>query len=239
MCQSTIDAGAIKAGFTLKQRAKQLITAKHKGALVVILGFGFLLTLPLVVFFTSPEEKQHLTQGTATMRIVEHHVGLLDVTPEERVEFKKLLQMSPDNTEDNSERQVWSAKVKDDIMAFGKNEHEAEAISRWVWLYAQRHSLDPTLVLALISIESRFDPFAVSSVGAQGLMQVMPFWKEEIGSPDDNLFDVATNIRYGCAILKHYMKRYHTSKKALAAYNGSLGMDKYPNKVFAQLSRFQ
>ncbi len=237
MCQSAGNAGT--AGVQLKAKAKKLITARHKGALVVILGFGFLLTLPLIVFFTNPEEKQHLTQGTATMRIVEHHVGLLDVTPEERVEFKKLLEVSPVSNENSSELQLWSAKVKDDIMAFGKNEHEASAISRWVWLYAKSHNLDPTLVLALISIESRFDPFAISSVGAQGLMQVMPFWKEEIGSPDDNLFDVATNIRYGCAILKHYMKRYHSSKKALAAYNGSLGRDKYPNKVFAQLSRFK
>lgn len=237
MCQSAGNAGT--AGVQLKAKAKKLITARHKGALVAILGFGFLLTLPLIVFFTNPEEKQHLTQGTATMRIVEHHVGLLDVTPEERVEFKKLLEVSPVSNENSSELQLWSAKVKDDIMAFGKNEHEASAISRWVWLYAKSHNLDPTLVLALISIESRFDPFAISSVGAQGLMQVMPFWKEEIGSPDDNLFDVATNIRYGCAILKHYMKRYHSSKKALAAYNGSLGRDKYPNKVFAQLSRFK
>lgn len=205
----------------------------------MILGIGFFLTLPLIVFFTTPEEKQHLTQGTTTMRIIEHHVGLLDVTPEERDEFKKLLEVTAEIDAGNSERDAWVTHVKEAIVPFGKSNHEAEAISQLVWNYAKRHEIDPNLILALITIESRFDPFAISSVGAQGLMQVMPFWKKEIGNPDDNLFDVATNIRYGCAILKHYIQRYRTQKRALAAYNGSLGKDKYPNKVFSQLSRFQ
>jgi soluble lytic murein transglycosylase-like protein len=76
-------------------------------------------------------------------------------------------------------------------------------------------------------------------VGAQGLMQVMPFWKKELGDESDNLFDVATNIRYGCAILKHYITRYNTVEKALAAYNGSRGKNKYPDKIFAILAQFQ
>ncbi|MBD2859790.1 lytic transglycosylase domain-containing protein [Spongiibacter sp. KMU-158] len=98
---------------------------------------------------------------------------------------------------------------------------------------ASAAKLPPELVLALIQIESGFDRFAVSSAGAQGLMQVMPFWKNEIGRPDDNLSLVSTNLRYGCQILQFYLQRergnYH---RALARYNGSLGKSWYPERVF-------
>ena len=124
------------------------------------------------------------------------------------------------------------------MMKFDPSEHEARSIAKWAWIYAHAQGIDPALVLALMTIESRFDPFATSAVGAQGLMQVMPFWKKELGNPDDDLFDVSTNIRYGCAILAHYIKRYKSEKKALAAYNGSRGRDKYPNKVFSQRKRY-
>jgi soluble lytic murein transglycosylase-like protein len=173
------------------------------------------------------------------MRIVEHHVGLLDITKGERQQFQKLLQKKPNDFSSQPKRELWVNKVSPEIMGFGNSHHEAESIARWVWLYAHSHDLDPSLVLALITIESRFDPYAISSVGAQGLMQVMPFWKKELGSKQDNLFDVTTNIRYGCAILKHYIQRYKTPKRALAAYNGSKGKDKYPNKVFSQVARFE
>ena len=119
------------------------------------------------------------------------------------------------------------------------DEAEAEAIARWVYLYSVRFELSPELVLGLISVESNFDHFAVSNVGARGLMQVMPFWKKELGSSSDNLFEIETNIRYGCAIIRHYIKRYKRVDRALAAYNGSLGRSKYPNKVFAQMRRFK
>jgi len=81
-------------------------------------------------------------------------------------------------------------------------------------------------------VESLFDRFAISSAGAQGIMQVMPFWKKEIGTPSDNLMNLETNIRYGCAILATYLKRekgtYHL---ALARYNGSVGKSWYPERV--------
>jgi len=214
------------------------MTAKHKGGLVVILGLGFIITLPLLLLST-PDEKQRLTQSTTTMRILEHHVGLLDVTPDERKELKTLLNKKVEPLSNQPERDAWVAQVSPQIMKYERNAHNAKAIARWVWVYAQRHELDPNLILALITIESRFDPFAISSVGAQGLMQIMPFWKKELGNESDNLFDVATNIRYGCAILKHYFKRYKTASKALAAYNGSKGKVKYPNKIFAVLEQFQ
>ena len=97
--------------------------------------------------------------------------------------------------------------------------------------------LDPQLVLAVIDIESNFNRYALSHVGAQGLMQVMPFWKKELGKSSDDLFNPQVNIRYGCAILRHYMDKYSDPVDALAAYNGSLGKEKYPNKVYGRLNR--
>ena len=97
---------------------------------------------------------------------------------------------------------------------------------------ASQLDLSPELVLAVIEVESHFDRYAVSRAGAQGLMQVMPFWKNELGRPEDNLTDTATNLRYGCHILRFYLDRedQHLSR-ALAAYNGSSGSERYPNKV--------
>lgn len=101
-----------------------------------------------------------------------------------------------------------------------------------------RVNIDPQLALSVIEIESNFNAKATSSVGAQGLMQVMPFWKNELGKPSDNLYDMQTNIRYGCEILQFYLQKYSPSvDRALAAYNGSLGKAKYPNKVLARLKQ--
>lgn len=105
---------------------------------------------------------------------------------------------------------------------------------RLVHQEAHRAQLQPELVLALIHAESHFDRFAVSPAGAQGLMQVMPFWKSELGRHQDNLTDNATNLRYGCTILSHYLKREKGNlSRALARYNGSLGQSRYPNRVLS------
>ena len=103
---------------------------------------------------------------------------------------------------------------------------------RMVHYEATRYQLDPDLVLALIEVESGFNRFALSHVGASGLMQVMPFWKELIGSKNDSLFEMQTNLRYGCIILRHYLDiEGNNLARALARYNGSLGSDVYPNMV--------
>ena len=84
--------------------------------------------------------------------------------------------------------------------------------------------LQPEIVLAVIEVESRFDSYAVSRAGALGIMQVMPFWKNEIGRPGDNLIDIRTNLRYGCTILRYYLdKERGQLADALARYNGSYG----------------
>jgi hypothetical protein len=101
--------------------------------------------------------------------------------------------------------------------------------------------MDPDLVLALMQVESRFDRFAVSSAGAQGLMQVMPFWRTEIGRPQDNLTHIETNVRYGTAILAHYLTVTRGDLiDALARYNGSHGRMNYPELVvYAYRARWQ
>lgn len=105
---------------------------------------------------------------------------------------------------------------------------------------ADRAGLDPQLVLAVMDIESDFNRFALSRSGAQGLMQVMPFWKEVYGNPKDDLYNPLVSLRYGCTILRHYMDKYDNLRDALAAYNGSLGRPTYPDKILRRLkSRWQ
>lgn len=103
---------------------------------------------------------------------------------------------------------------------------------------AIRAGLDPQLVLAVIHHESGFKKFAVSVAGARGYMQVMPFWVTLIGSPDQNLFNLRTNLRYGCTILRHYLDRESGDLyRALGRYNGSLGQPQYPSAVVAAWHR--
>ena len=105
---------------------------------------------------------------------------------------------------------------------------------RSVHYEATRAGLDPQLVLGLIQVESGFRKYAVSSAGARGYMQVMPFWVKLIGRPDDSLFELRTNLRYGCTILRHYLDiEKGDLYRALGRYNGSLGKPEYPNMVRA------
>ena len=99
---------------------------------------------------------------------------------------------------------------------------------------ATRAGLDPQLVLGLMQVESGFRKYAVSSAGARGYMQVMPFWVKLIGRPEDSLFDLRTSLRYGCTILRHYLDiEKGDLYRALGRYNGSLGKPEYPNMVRA------
>jgi soluble lytic murein transglycosylase-like protein len=97
---------------------------------------------------------------------------------------------------------------------------------------ATRAGLDPQIVLSIITVESKFNNFAISPVGAIGLMQIMPFWQYQIGTPNQNLFDVQTNLRYGCTILRYYIQKENGDlNQALARYNGSIGKTWYPELV--------
>jgi soluble lytic murein transglycosylase-like protein len=107
-----------------------------------------------------------------------------------------------------------------------------EDLLRTVHYEATRAGLDPQMVLGLIHVESGFKKYAVSSVGARGFMQIMPFWSSSIGAKDHNLFLLRTNLRYGCTILRHYLDiEGGDLYRALGRYNGSLGRPEYPNLV--------
>jgi len=141
-----------------------------------------------------------------------------------------------DGFEDRFDAEVWLMDMSTRLSAVVPDPGERVEILRRVHQEATRAKLDPELVLAVIQVESNFDRFAISSTGAQGLMQVMPFWLEEIGRPEDNLFHIRTNLRLGCTILRHYLEKEkgHLSR-ALARYNGSTGQSWYPARVFRAL----
>jgi soluble lytic murein transglycosylase-like protein len=104
-----------------------------------------------------------------------------------------------------------------------------------VWYESKRAGLDVALVLGLIQVESNFRKFAISSVGARGYMQVMPFWTRLIGDGDaGTLFHLQTNLRFGCVILRHYLDAERGDVfMALGRYNGSRGQRPYPDAVLA------
>lgn len=110
-----------------------------------------------------------------------------------------------------------------------------------VALYESRRAgLDPALILSIIQVESDYRKYAISHAGALGLMQVMPFWQNEIGQPAHNLFDTRQNIRFGCLVLRHYLDlEKGDMTRALARYNGSLGRLDYPNTIFTALAAWQ
>ncbi|MEM7431397.1 MAG: lytic transglycosylase domain-containing protein [Pseudomonadota bacterium] len=144
---------------------------------------------------------------------------------------------SADSFGDRFDAEVWLTDMSRRLERQVPDADERMTILTNVHYEAKRAGLEPELVLAVIEVESNFDRYAVSVAGALGMMQVMPFWKNEIGRPDDNLIDLRTNLRYGCTILKHYLDKENGDlRRALGRYNGSLGKRKYPNKVIDKLT---
>lgn len=137
-----------------------------------------------------------------------------------------------DSFADAFDAEVWLLDMSTRLRGYLPDEAERLRFLQLVHREARQAGLRPDLVLAVIHVESLFDRYALSRVGAQGVMQVMPFWKNELGRPDDNLIDLATNLRYGCTILKYYLDLEKGDlRRALARYNGSLGSHRYPDKV--------
>ena len=140
--------------------------------------------------------------------------------------------------EDRFVAEVWLTDMSGRLKKRIKEHERRLEILKAIHHESKRAELPPELVLAVIEVESNFDRFAISRSGARGLMQIMPFWLKEIGRPDDNLFNIQTNLRFGCTILKHYLdKEKGNLRQALARYNGSAGKRKYPDKVFDALSK--
>lgn len=150
-------------------------------------------------------------------------------------ELRQVLQRTvaqADSFQDRFDAEVWLLDMSTRMRRYIPDAEERLGLLRLVHREASKAGLRPDLVLALIHTESHFDRFAISSVGAQGMMQVMPFWKAELGRPQDNLTDNATNLRYGCTILSFYLRKENGDlNRALARYNGSLGKYAYPAKV--------
>lgn len=206
-----------------------------------IVGMSVLL-IALMLWF-NPMSKRSPLPDSAGKIIVKHGGSvqhLADMDAEEQVRLRKMLKPAVPSSSDRFDRAVWTQDMKQVIGHWVPNEAEAASVARWVYVYSKRFRISPEVILAVIAVESHFNRFAVSNVGARGLMQVMPFWKSELGSGSDNLLDIETNVRYGCAILRTYLNRYGTLSRALAAYNGSLGGDgAYPARIFAQMKQFK
>ncbi len=146
-----------------------------------------------------------------------------------------------DSFGDKFDAQVWLMDMSGRLQRYRSMRDDKVRLEllRMVHQEATRAGLQPELVLSVIQVESAFDRFALSYVGAQGYMQVMPFWKNELGRTEDNLMDTRTNLRYGCTILKHYLDREKGNLiRALARYNGSLGKTKYPEKVLMAWDKY-
>ena len=155
-------------------------------------------------------------------------------------ELREVLRSAASETtsfEDRFDAEVWLTDMSRRLARQVKDPEERIRILKLVHLEAKRAELAPELILAVIETESNFDHYAISVAGAIGLMQIMPFWLEEIGRPEDNLLHIRTNLRYGCTILKFYLdKEDGDLRRALGRYNGSLGKRKYPNKVIDKLT---
>ncbi|MBI5918709.1 MAG: lytic transglycosylase domain-containing protein [Nitrosomonadales bacterium] len=132
------------------------------------------------------------------------------------------------------EADLWLGSMSQRLMKKIPDESSRQDFLKTVHYEATRAGLDPQLVLGLIEVESGFRKYAVSTSGARGYMQVMPFWVRQIGATEQNLFHLRTNLRYGCTILRHYLDVENGDLfRALGRYNGSLGQAEYPNLVKA------
>ncbi|TQV76485.1 lytic transglycosylase domain-containing protein [Aliikangiella marina] len=157
-----------------------------------------------------------------------------------RMKLAKAIANAPDSFKDKFDAEVWLVEQSIRLAKAAPHipEDERLTILRHVHQEATNFNLDPMLVLAVIDVESDFDQYAISSAGARGLMQVMPFWKDVIGKQQDSLFNIETNLRYGCAILSLYLEKEKSdTTRALARYNGSRGQTWYPMRVYKSMRR--
>ena len=133
----------------------------------------------------------------------------------------------------------WVAEMSRRLANKFADERERREFLATVHYEATRAGLDPQLVLGVIHHESGFKKYAISTASARGYMQVMPFWTRQIGSADHNLFNLRTNLRYGCVILRYYLDMEHGDYyRGLGRYNGSLGRPEYPSAVMGAALRY-
>ena len=171
----------------------------------------------------------------STLTITQVYADNQTVDPKLRLLLTEAINSS-ESFDDRFHAEVWLVDMSTRLQRYVKDEKIRLLMLKQIHLEASRSDLQPELVLALIEVESHFDSYAISKSGAQGMMQIMPFWLDEIGHPNDNLIDIKTNLRMGCTILKYYMNMEKNDlHKALARYNGSAGSKVYSNKVLIAL----
>ena len=179
--------------------------------------------------------------GTIVVLIICLMAAMATAEPQADPELRDALRAAANDTASFTDRfdaEVWLTDMSRRLERQVRDPEERIQILKLVHLEASRVALPPELILAVIETESNFDHYAISVAGAIGLMQIMPFWLDEIGRPDDNLLHVDTNLRYGCTILRFYLDKENGDlRRALGRYNGSLGKRTYPNKVIDKLSK--
>ena len=109
---------------------------------------------------------------------------------------------------------------------------------------AQKLGLDPLLIVSVIAVESNFNPFSESVMGAQGLMQVIPRFHKEKFPPDasdQHLFDPVANVAVGSQVLHEYIRRQGSISAGLQQFNGAINDpgQAYANKVLAVKERME
>jgi len=150
-------------------------------------------------------------------------------------ELRELLRKAANETDSFADRfdgEVWLTDMSKRLEKKIPDRDFRVALLKNVHYESKRAAIEPELVLSVIQVESNFNPYAISRVGAIGLMQIMPFWLKEIGKPGDNLFSPYTNLRYGCTILRHYLNKEKGNRtRALMRYNGTREHG-YPMQVY-------
>lgn len=190
------------------------------------------------------KELARILVGAATLGVV-CAAGPACADQQRDPELKSVVQQAINEAEcfaDHYDSAVWYKLMEPRLRAIVPDQTERLEVLKQVYCETHRDGkmrLAPGLVMAVIAVESRFDRWAVSSAGAVGLMQVMPFWPEQLGMPRYELVNVGPNIRMGCAILRFYIQYERGDvRKALARYNGSIGRRDYPDKVISAWTRW-
>ncbi|HEY6451839.1 MAG TPA: lytic transglycosylase domain-containing protein [Steroidobacteraceae bacterium] len=160
-------------------------------------------------------------------------------------ELRAVVQKAIDQAQcfaDQYDSAVWYTLMEPKLRRYVKDDAQRLEILKTVYCETHRAGvsvLPPGLVMAVLDVESRFDPWAVSSAGAVGLMQVMPFWPERLGMRRYELTRVAANVRMGCAILRYYLdSEGRDVRRALERYNGSVGRRDYPDRVIVRWTTY-
>jgi soluble lytic murein transglycosylase-like protein len=165
--------------------------------------------------------------------------------PQEDPELRAVVQQAIQEAQcfaDKYDSAVWFTLMEPKLRRYVKDKDERLQILQTVYCEAHREGatlLPPGLVMAVLDVESGFDPWAVSSAGAVGLMQVMPFWPEKLGMHRYELTHIEPNLHMGCAILRFYLDNERRDvRKALERYNGSIGHRDYPDRVIVRWTTY-